>query len=377
MNAGARCWILVAGVLGALWGCGESSSAQGGRPSEPEVPERAASWTVSSNPRLPTTHLTSVLLPSGKVLVAGGDTAELYDPERDSWTATGRLLEPRREYTMSLLPSGKVLVAGGVSVASNAVLASAELYEPSTGTWSATGSMTHPRHWHAAAALPSGQVLVAGGDDGTGMMGQPGELVLAERYDPATGTWTPVASMTDRRAKHTATALPSGQVLVVAGWVQGYGKGNGVIASAELYDPALDTWTRIPAGGRFNHTATLLPSGKVLVVGGMGFTNPVTQVELFDAALNTWADVASLPAAQLFPVTSVLPNGKVLVAGEWAVVGSHAQVYDPATDTWAQTADLNRPRAVASSGATLLPNGKVLVVGGAADAELYDPGTSP
>jgi hypothetical protein len=78
MNAGARCWMLVVGVLGALWGCGESSPGRGGGPT---APERSANWTVSSNPRLLGSRLTSVLLPSGQVLVVGGaPDAELYDP---------------------------------------------------------------------------------------------------------------------------------------------------------------------------------------------------------------------------------------------------------------------------------------------------------
>ena len=58
---------------------------------------------------------------------------------------------------------------------------------------------------------------------------------------------------------HTATLLPNGKVLVAGG--------NGT--SAELYDPALGTWT--PTGNlntvRFGHTATLLPNGKVLLAG--------------------------------------------------------------------------------------------------------------
>ena len=71
--------------------------------------------------------------------------------------------------------------------------------------------------------------------------------------------WAPHAT------DHTATLLPSGKVLVAGGYDDG-----GTLSSAELYDPASGTWTATGSLGtaRYDHTATLLPSGKVLVAGG-------------------------------------------------------------------------------------------------------------
>jgi N-acetylneuraminic acid mutarotase len=132
----------------------------------------------------------ATLLPSGKVLVAGTFTgsihaqelsksAELYDPATGTWSATGSMSIPRTGHTLTLLPTGKVLVAGG-SVS--------ELYDPDTGQWTKTGVMLLARGQHTATLLPTGKVLVVGGYDH-------GPLASAELYDPATGEWHPTGPL--------------------------------------------------------------------------------------------------------------------------------------------------------------------------------------
>ena len=79
------------------------------------------------------------------------------------------------------------------------------------------------------------------------------------------GSWTNTASLTTALYQHTATLLASGKVLVAGGF-----NGGSYLSSAELYDPALGTWTTTGSMGtaREVRAATLLPSGKVLVAGG-------------------------------------------------------------------------------------------------------------
>src|SRR5207244_4544969 len=108
----------------------------------------------------------------------------------------------------------------------------AELYDPSTRLWSFTGSLTGSRKLHTATLLLNGKVLVAGGFDSS--VGG-GTVATCELYDPATGTWTGTGSLNEGRYDHTATLLPSGQVLVSAGFT-----GGAYIGGAELYDTDSD-----------------------------------------------------------------------------------------------------------------------------------------
>ena len=74
------------------------------------------------------------------------------------------------------------------------------------------------------------------------------------------------------RANHTATLLATGQVLVIGGipQVPAVYVGYAPTSSAEIYDPASNAFALAGnmADGRFWHSATLLSDGRVLVVGG-------------------------------------------------------------------------------------------------------------
>jgi hypothetical protein len=133
---------------------------------------------------------------------------------------TGSMTVPRvsGSHTATLLSNGKVLIAGGDGINNNSrvILANAELYDPAAGTFAATGSMTTVRELHTATLLGDGMVLIAGGDNGAnGLSFQ--TLASAELHDPEAGAFAATGSMTLPMAYHTATLLPSGMVLIVGG----------------------------------------------------------------------------------------------------------------------------------------------------------------
>lgn len=248
-----------------------------------------------------------------------------------------------------------------------------------------TGSMHDARCFHTATLLPGGQVLVAGGDAGLSYYLRTNPISSAELYDPAAGTWTMTGgSMETVRESHTATLLPNGKVLVVGGE-----QGQEVyLSSAELFDPATGAWTKTGSlnTARSGHTATLLANGKVLVAGGAGvigknYEGRLTSAELYDPNSGTWTLTGSMNTGREWHTATLLPDGKVLVAGGfgYGVFLSSAELYDTTTGTWEETGSLNTARDRHT--ATLLPNGKVLVAGGSdisgsvSSAELYDPAT--
>lgn len=311
----------------------------------------------------------------------GLSSIEVYDP------ATGTFTEIVGEdgvgiygHTATLLANGQVLLAGGFVDNAWDCLGStsdnmAELYDSVTGTFSETGNMTTARGGHTATLLMNGKVLIAGGaDQDTGGTGS----ASAELYDPSTDTFTQTGSMAVARFRHTATLLQNGKVLITGGTSL---DSSNPTATAEVYDPATGTFT--VTGGmttaREEHTATLLADGRVLIIGGeapgtgSSELQPTATVEVYDPSTGLFSTTGSMTAARSLHTASLLPSGKVLVAGG-GDDNSTAEVYDPATGSFSITGGMEIGRS--GHTATVLPNGSVLVAGGGifaglASAELY------
>jgi hypothetical protein len=136
------------------------------------------------------------------------------------------------------------------------------------------------------------------------------------------------------------------------------------------------------SSARHDHTATLLPNGKVLIAGGSNNNIYLPAAEVYDPATNAWASAGFMSSARDVP-TAILISGKVLVAGGFTANGtllSSTDLYDPDTNSWSAGSSMTTARC--SHTATLLPSGRVLIAGGApgwaassafSSAEIYTP----
>jgi len=315
-------------------------------------------------------------------------SAELYDPTLGTFSLTGNMTTPRGGHTAILLPDGRVLIAGGSSgpVENVPYLATAEIYDPSTGTFTDTSDMVYGNACAQALVLNNGKVLLFGGSPGlNGNPPTPG----AQLYDPTTGSFADAGTYATVPPNGTfcggraSTLLADGRVLIV--WEDDL---------AEIYNPETGSFTQTgkPLGpSPYNlgfATATLLMDGNVLVTGGEDVNQLSYKLtELFDSFTGSFTPGGILPSGHDGASANLLPNGTVLIAGgdyDWGVPYSpqgHAVLYYPVSGIYSVGPEMVTSREIHT--ATLLNDGRVLIAGGFAApasppsaislAELYTP----
>lgn len=297
-----------------------------------------------------------------------------------TFTETGSLQEPRFGAAYAKLADGRVLVAGGTGV-NDTTLASAELYDPATGQWTRTGELAVPRVRATATTLDDGRVLVAGGNNPTA-----DNLDSAELYDPASGTFGPTGKMVWGRTLHTATKLSDGTVLLAGGYGDIDDQGNVIwtgperrFNSAELYDPATGTFSAVANMNdrRSRHAAVELHDGTVLIAGGENSTGQLASAERYRPWAHDFVAVGNMNVPRLLETLTRLRNDDILAAAGSRTSPTSggdeyrqtAEIYHPRTHSFSLTPAMLHARGFNS--ATLLANGDVLLAGGYNLAEGY------
>ena len=325
---------------------------------------------------------TATLLPDGKVLIAGGEpgtgpttTAELFDPASGTFSLLSNTMNvPRYRHTATLLTNGKVLIVGGQMTSIAGGTDAAELFDPASGTFTLLPPMTSPRWTHTATFLPNGKVLITGGLISSDYI----VTNTAELFDPVSNTFTAVGSMSVRRDLHAATLLANGKVLIAGG----FNPNSGGLDTAEIFDPASNTFTLLPnlmTTKRHSHSSTLLPDGQVFIAGGSGSEPPTSPVitgsvitntaELFDPVTGTFTPLSNtMNSYRYWQTATLLPSGKVLLAAGSTIdyAGAEytmtAELFDPSAKTFTLLPLMNSVRF--GHTATLLPSGQVLIAAG-------------
>ncbi|MDX2004034.1 MAG: kelch repeat-containing protein [Meiothermus sp.] len=312
-RAGHSATLLPSGQVLVAGGCIATGCENGLTASAELYDLERNTFTRTSSMKVARVGHRAVLLHSGKVLILGGwagnnasNQAELFHPADRSFSSAGTMLEPRDGFSATLLKDGRVLVVGGYNGRMQR-LKSAEIYDPKTAEFRPAGSLAVERMAHSATLLDDGRVLVAGGSQNRDTV-----LSSAELYDPQSGSFSPAPPMLTARHKHAALALPNGKVLVTGG--AGVGESSQQYDSTELFDPRVDRFTPGPTmeASRFKipDALALLKTGEVLVGGS------ATQVELYNPTTNSFRVArGSLSEELSFTTATLLPSGSVLIAG--------------------------------------------------------------
>lgn len=215
---------------------------------------------------------------------------------------------------------------------------------------------------------------------GIGCAVEPGPERVGRSVAPLE-TWVATGSMAGSRVYHSASPLPDGRVLVVGG----DGEGVGVLSSTEVFDPVKGTFSggAALATPRAQHTATVLADGRILVVGGRSTDDTATALstaELYDPKTNTWSAAGAMTLRRVDHAAVLLSSGKVLVVGGADEANFHAQaeLFDPATRTWSKAGETSSGKVFHT--ATRM-GAKVVVAGGydidaLSTTEIYDSATN-
>jgi len=343
-------------------------------------------------------------LPDGRVLVASGSTAEIFDPATETWTATSARTTTSAS-ALATLEDGRILLVGTAS--SN----DAETYDPVSGRWARTGPQRADAHpFRTLTRVRNGRVVGGTIDSCAGVSN--GDIICTpglQIFDPSSRTFAPGPISFTNRESFTSALLPNGDVLFAGGSGTPETRqaerfnGSTLVSDGALVAPHrgnptatllpggdvlvmggdqstidLRPWLPIetPAGplrtGRKRHAGARLLDGRVLLAGGIRFGVGIAAAELYDPATSTTTPAGNMLAAREYPTLTTLRSGDVLVVG-----GATAELYTPGAG-FRLTGAPRTPRG--GHAATLLPTGEVLITGGCAgvsctSTELYDPAT--
>jgi len=306
------------------------------------------------------------LLLDGRVLIFGGSSGipQVFDPATGTFTAVP---SPALMFCSghNFLPDGRLLVSGG-GTGNGLGHTNSDIFDPATASWIAGPDMAYARWYPTNTTLPDGQVLTMAGADETGNPVPIPEIGDGTSWRQLTG-----ASLALPNYPRNFVA-PDGRIFVAGPSAQ----------SRWLDVSGAGSWTTGPSmnsGSRSYGSAVMYEAGKIMFVGGN--SSPTNTAEIIDLnqANPQWTYTGSLTFARWNLNATVLPTGDVLVTGgvsgdrsNPALAVNATELWNPTSGTWtlmARSASLLRGY---HSTSLLLPDGRVIHSGGGAGGGTID-----
>jgi len=229
----------------------------------------------------------------------------VYDPAVDRWATAGEIPEGLNHASLAAV-GGKLYIIGGFRGSSRSATDALRIYDPAQRTWRDGAPMPTPRGALAVAVL-DGKIHAIGGNAAKGVGLEVHDHGVAARdrsvgthevYDPALDTWTRLEPMLTPR-NHLGAAAIAGKIHVVGGRVPG----DMELTTHEIYDPTTDTWEAGPPmpTGR-SGIAVVSHRERLYVFGGETVrrfsSKTFDEAEAFDPATGRWERLPPMPTAR-------------------------------------------------------------------------------
>lgn len=289
--------------------------------------------------------------------------SERYDPVTNGWTTLPSQAFERVNHTAAVDSQDRVYAIGGNNNTVGGTTSNVERFDPSTGKWSTIASMLAARAFHGTVVV--GGLIYAIAGDSTSK--------AVERFDPAAGTWQSVAPLSTYRKYPHVAVDKSGRIYAIGGTGQLQGGVTPYLSSAERFDPSTGQWTAIASMsiGRTNAAIAVDGTGRIYMMGGntgdSGTPVETTSAERFDPSTGAWTALPamSLAAENRLGLSDAL--GRVyVIGGDWQDAQYHvyatqnAQQFDPSANSWTEV-DLMTAR---TGHAVVETSGTLYVIGG-------------
>lgn len=321
---------------------------------------RTGVWTSIANMGHARVNSTMVRLEDGRLMAIGGygnysvtDSVEILDPVSLKWTRAQPMNFPRTGHAATLLQDGRVLVYGGyASSHARPLLGNIEIYNPQSDTWSRPIETPEKRTEAQAILLSNGKVLLTSGwnsdkpnhtlamifdpksetsvlAEPSPILGQGSEMALAltdgqvwaggsslrtALFNPQTGRWKNSISLNEPHGEGSAVQLPSGRLLVVGGLKLNLGHFSYV---SEFFDQATESWikTEPPHLPHVRHAEVLMRDRLILTGGQDEKLEPQCGSEYFDDKTSQWNTIPRMLVARKHHLAGALDDHRLIVAG--------------------------------------------------------------